>query len=268
MRLLRQLESSFVLLLVLLLVSCSAAQAAGRILLVLDDLGHSIGAAREAACHELPLEVAFSIIPGTPRAAEVGHACLVSGRDVLAHIPWEPLDNSIYVEKARLNVDCPPGRIQAVIDLAFRQLPMMIGANNHQGSRASLSEDFLGAFARIWAESGLPFIDSKTIGQRRVLPIFRATGITVLENSMFLDHVDDPLVIRERLKELEARAEKQELTIAIAHPRKNSLKEIARWASRLPEGLELVSAHDVFSSGLKDLLAESREWNQETGEQP
>jgi polysaccharide deacetylase 2 family uncharacterized protein YibQ len=268
LRPIRRLESSLILFFLLLFACSTVARASGRILLVLDDLGHSIGEAREAACHQLPLEVAFSIIPGTPRSAEVGHACLVSGRDVLAHIPWEPLDNSIYVEKARLNVDCSPGRIQSVIDLAFRELPMMIGANNHQGSRASQSENFLAAFAHAWAENGLPFIDSRTIGQSRVSQVFRATGITVLENSMFLDHVDDPLVIRQRLKELEARAFRRDLTIAIAHPRESSLAEILRWARDLPEGLELVSARDVFTASTRDLLAESRGLKLETGDQP
>lgn len=228
------------------LLTAGDTSAAGRILLIVDDLGHEISAQREAACFELPLEVAFSVIPGTPRAAGVGHRCLVEGRDVLAHFPWEPFDGGLPVEVSRLDVDGSTRRMSEIVELARAELPMMVGANNHQGSRASCDAVFLERFASVWARTGLPFLDSGTSSGSLIPELLGRQGIAVLENGIFLDHVDDDREILGMIRRLETMARSRELVIALAHPRSRTLRLLADWLSELPDGIRLVNAREAF----------------------
>lgn len=253
-------------LLFLLFVVLGAApslRAAGDILLILDDMGHGYGRARQEACLSLPVEVAFSVIPGTPRASWTARRCAEQGRDVLAHLPWQPLRARDSAECSLLRVDAGEERIRQVVERTRRELPGLVAANNHQGSRACLDPDFLARFAAVWAQTGLPFLDSRTVAGSRVPEILGAAGIPVFENRLFLDHVDEASAIRACLRELETLARERELTIAIAHPRPATLALLADWCARLPEGLRLVPASRALvpaAPGGPDAPAPAEPW--------
>jgi polysaccharide deacetylase 2 family uncharacterized protein YibQ len=216
--------------------------AAGQILLILDDMGQSYGRARLESCFDLPADVAFSIIPGTPLAARMAARCSAQQRDYLAHLPWQPQETRDPAEHLLARVDCSPRRLQQVLEQTRRELPGMVGANNHQGSRACRDTAFLRAFAQAWRPLGLPFVDSRTVAGSCVPAELGAAGIAVFENQLFLDHVDEPAAIREKLLELERLARQRDLTIAIAHPRPNTLAMLEPWLAQLPAGLELIPA--------------------------
>jgi polysaccharide deacetylase 2 family uncharacterized protein YibQ len=236
-----------------------ASHAAGRILLILDDMGHGYGRARLEPCFALPPEVAFSIIPGTAQAARTAARCTEQGRDYLAHLPWQPLRPEGQPERLLARLDCPPQRLDLILEQTRRELPALVGANNHQGSRACLDAAFLARFAQAWQPLGLPFVDSRTVAGSRVPAELGAAGIAVFENQLFLDHVDKRGAIAEKLAELEQLARRRELTIAIAHPRPNTLALLGPWAARLPAGLELVSAsRALLSPPAQDWLAQGR----------
>lgn len=236
------------LLLILPLAGPPLHGAAGRILLILDDMGHPIGAERLAACQALPPEVAFSIIPGTPLAAQLADRCTRLGRDYLAHLPWEPLNPHLPAERLLLPVKAGPDQMEALVSRARRELPDMVAANNHQGSRASLDRRFLETFARTWQPLGLPFIDSRTIAGSRVPDVLGAAGILVHVNRIFLDHVDSDEAIAAELKTLESLARREGTVIAIAHPRPRTLRLLARWLDGLPPDLALAPARLVLSA--------------------
>jgi polysaccharide deacetylase 2 family uncharacterized protein YibQ len=248
--------------LLLLLPATGGAQPAEahRLLLIIDDLGHPIGRARVEACFALPQAVAFSIIPGTPQASAVARRCARQGRDVLAHLPWEPLRRELSGERLLAPVDCDESRHEAVLARSRRELPRMVAASNHQGSRASGDERFLAAFARAWSPLGLPFVDSRTAHDSRIPAMLGAAGVPVFENQLFLDHVDEETAIRAELARLLEIARGRELTIAIAHPRLRSLRLLADWLEKLPADICLVEARAALAAPPppRDWLAQTR----------
>lgn len=253
----------FILLLLLLPVASPAQLAEqGRLLLIIDDLGHGIERGRLEACFALPPQVAFSIIPGTARAPGLAHRCARAGRDYLAHLPWEPLRDELPAERLLTPIGCDAGRLAAVLQQARRELPLMVAANNHQGSRASLDEGFLAAFARAWRPLDLPFVDSRTVAGSRVPAVLGNAGIPVFENRLFLDHVDQDGAILAELARLAVVVPGRELTIAIAHPRPRSLRLLSHWLDRLPEGIVLISARDALAAPPAgcDWLAQAAGW--------
>lgn len=236
------------ILLFLLLLSWpgGAPRAAGRILLILDDMGQAYGRDRLEASFALPVEVAFSIIPGTPLSTRMALRCASQDRDYLAHLPWQPIGQPDPAERLLTRVDCSSRRLETVLAQTRRELPALVGANNHQGSRASRDTSFLARFAEAWLPLGLPFVDSRTTAGSQVPEVLGAAGIAVFENQLFLDHVDSPQAIREQLAELERVAGRRDLTIAIAHPRPNTLALLGPWLADLPPGLELVQAREAL----------------------
>lgn len=233
------------LLLLLICAASTTARAAGRILLILDDMGHAQGKALTEACFHLPNEVAFSILPGASRASWVGRRCVREGRDHLAHLPWEPLQGErrepFFMERS-----ASLGHMRQQLERVRRILPGMLGANNHQGSRASMDTLFLDTFAQAWAPLGLPFLDSRSTAESRIPQRLEAAGIPVWENHLFLDHVDTDEAIAAELVRLEGWARERDGVIAIAHPRPRSLRLLQNWLKHLPADLELVAAHKVL----------------------
>lgn len=248
------------LFLLVLLGAARGARAAGDILLILDDMGHGYERGRLEACLELPVEVAFSIIPGTVRAPWTARRCAEQGREVLAHLPWQPLHARDSAERSLLRTDAGEARIRQVVERARRELPGLVGANNHQGSRASLDGAFLERFAAVWRETGLPFVDSRTVAGSRVPEVLGAAGVAVFENRLFLDHVNEAAAIRERLRDLEVLARGRELTIAIAHPRPATLALLGPWCADLPEGLRLVPASRALAPAAPAEPAPAEPW--------
>lgn len=248
-----------ILLLALPLAGWTQHAVRSRILLIIDDMGHPIADARTAACLSLPREVAFSIIPGTPRAALLAERCARDGRDYLAHLPWEPLRPDLPPERLLMPRGAAAGRLARLLQLVSAELPGMVAANNHQGSRASLDEAFLAAFAAAWRPLGLPFIDSRTVADSRVPRVLGAAGVAVFENRLFLDHVDTDAAIRAALASLETLARRDGAAIAIAHPRPRSLRLLNEWLGALPSDLELVPARAMLSPAPGDWIAQRRE---------
>jgi len=233
--------------LLLLALTVVSAEAAGRVLLILDDMGHNMGSARTEACFDLPREVAFSILPGAPRAASVGRRCQREGRDHLAHLPWDALS-----ERGRepffMSRDASSAELGRQLAQVRRILPGMLGANNHQGSRASTDTLFLDNFARAWAPLGLPFLDSRSTAESLIPQRLGTAGIATYENHLFLDHVDTEEAIRRELARLEEWARERDGVIAIAHPRPRTLGILREWLDHLPQDLQLVTAGAVLDA--------------------
>lgn len=213
--------------------------------LVVDDLGHAIDPALEARVLALPVEVGVSIIPGTPRAAHWAGRCAEQGRDYLAHLPWQPLDVALPPESALEPIGSETAILYTLLLEARAELPGMLGANNHQGSRASLDAGFLDAFAAAWKPFGLPFVDSRTVTGSRVGERLGAAGIPVLENRLFIDHDGSPEAIAACLERAFALARRGPVLV-IGHPRPATLDALEARIRELPAGVRLVPLSEAL----------------------
>ncbi len=229
-----------------------------RLAIIIDDMGHARNSRLDERLMALPVEIAFSIIPRTPGCASLVEHCRREDREYLAHLPWQPMNRELPREATLMAVNSSRSILYSLLLEAVECLPGMIAANNHQGSLASLDERFLERFAGIYAGLELPFIDSRTVGGSKVKTALGRHGIPVLENNLFLDHEDDPRRIRARLRDLLRLAAGRPTTIAIAHPRLNTLDALEEFLERLPDWIELVPPSEFMPrrKGMNDALAE------------
>jgi uncharacterized protein len=216
-----------------------------ELLIVIDDFGYELTPSIEAGFFELSSNIAFSIIPQTPRSRAVSQRCDEQGRDYLAHIPWEPINPELSPEPALIACSASDAILYSMVRELHYEFPSMLAANNHQGSLASQDHAFLSRFAEVWKATSLPFLDSRTVASSQVRSVFESAGIPVFSNQRFLDHVDDLDIIRENLQALSAKMQTQHRTIVIGHPRRNTLVALREWLNEgLPEGARLIALSD------------------------
>jgi uncharacterized protein len=225
-----------------------------QISIVIDDLGYGLTPALLQRLQELPLELNFSIIPGTPNARLIAEGCELLGRDYLAHIPWQPVNHELPVEAGLIPVDVSQAELKEIIEAIFTELPGIIAANNHQGSLASKDKNFLRNFAEVWRTTGLSFLDSKTHAGTKIRSVFSEFDIPVIENRLFLDHVDNRKEIDRMLDEAVRLSRRFNEVIVIAHPRRNTLDALTEFVKRVPPDVRLVSVSDLLKDPEQELF--------------
>jgi len=188
-----------------------------KIAIIVDDIGYDLTAVRELLNLDIPLT--FSILPFCPYTAESARRIHRAGREILIHIPMEPID---YPEKN-------PGRgvlLVRMSDEAIRQsleemlaaVPHASGANNHMGSRFMGQRDKLAVVFRTLKEKGLFFVDSLTTGSSEGRSAAGDVGLPFVSRDLFIDNSRDPGRNNgELLRLLEERGRARQL-IVIGHP--------------------------------------------------
>ncbi len=130
-----------------------------RVAIVIDDLGLSLRAAQTLL--GIPQPLTFAVLPKLTHSREIAEAAAAAGRDVLLHLPMEPLD---YPAK-----DPGPGALlksmtsEAMAEVLKEDLaavPNAVGVNNHMGSRLTEDEEVIRLILTMLKERRLSFLDS------------------------------------------------------------------------------------------------------------
>ncbi len=190
--------------------------------IVIDDLGNSGPAGVKAV--RLPGPVACAILPYTPYAAELAGMARRRGKEVLLHLPMEPISG----------LDPGPGALdtamsQNILELTLAgdlaSVPYASGVNNHMGSlltsRAIPMDWLMDALHR---RGGLFFLDSRTTAQTVAAHTAGIYHVPHLSRDVFLDDVATTGAIEQQFALLIRIARKRGYAVAIGHPRPATLK--------------------------------------------
>tara|TARA_R110000868_G_scaffold208192_5_gene457634 strand:+ start:1105 stop:2067 length:963 start_codon:yes stop_codon:yes gene_type:complete len=210
-----------------------------RIALIIDDVGLDT----EAAARVLALDAALTvaILPYADAASATARLAEAGGRDVLVHVPMEPLGLDDPGPHA-LRVDLSDADLRARIRWAMARVPGAVGLNNHMGSRFTRDPRAMRIALGAIAEQAPLFIDSMTTADSRGLAVAQGLGLPVLQRDIFLDHVIEAGAIRARLAEAEALARSQGHAVLIGHPHDLTLDALESWIGEAREaGFEFVT---------------------------
>lgn len=190
-----------------------------RLAVVLDDAGHSLADAETLAL--LPRDVAVAVLPNSAFCRQVAHALAGQGREVLVHLPMEPLPNGgVGPGEGAISVGLSAEEIRQRVGAARAIVPEAVGVNNHMGSRATADEGTMAAVMSALAGQGLYFLDSRTTAASLALDAARRAGIPALQRDVFLDVVAEEQAVRRALGEAVevARVNGQAVAIGHVHP--------------------------------------------------
>ncbi|QNS14454.1 divergent polysaccharide deacetylase family protein [Mannheimia bovis] len=220
-----------------ILVLFSPLAEAGKIAIVIDDVGYRVKEDREIL--SLPKEVSVAIIPFSPYATERAKEAYAQKRDILIHLPMQPKSKQL-IEANSVKIGDSEEKIRKLIDSSRGQVPYAIGLNNHMGSGATSDPATMQYLMTVLKEQSLFFLDSKTIGSSVAAKTARQVGINTLERDIFLDDSDLLSDVQKQFSQAIQYARKNGLAIVIGHPRKNTISVLKQHLTQLPKDIELI----------------------------
>jgi polysaccharide deacetylase 2 family uncharacterized protein YibQ len=192
-----------------------------KVAVVIDDLGPNKKAAENIFHINVPLTL--SVIPHeryTEWIAEQGHSL---GYDVIAHVPMEA-QKPHRLGKGGLYTWMTEGEIRETLEADFDSVPYIKGISNHMGSAFTEDERTMDILISVLKEHRFFFLDSLTTPKSAGARLARQQGVKALKRDIFLDNQDNPDYIEAQWERLINIARKRGYAIALAHPRKNTLK--------------------------------------------
>jgi uncharacterized protein len=214
-------------------------QAAAALAIVLDDAGNSLAAVREL--QELPHAVAVAVLPNAVQSREVVRELQRQGREVLLHMPMEPLPNQgPGPGEGAVLVGQSAAEVASRLERALEIVATARGINNHMGSRATADLPTMQSVMSFLRGRGLYFLDSRTTSATVAEQAARAVGVPTLHREVFLDNVDEPDAVRRRLEEAISRASADGSAVAIGHVHPVTVAVLAAELGSLPADVHLV----------------------------
>lgn len=216
-----------------------SAPASPRLAIVIDDLGASRQQARELLAIDAP--IVFSILPYTEHAREVAEMAHAAGREVLVHLPMEPVRYpEINPGEDALLTHLDKATILQRTSKHLTGIPHAVGVNNHMGSRFTQRADLLRPVLEVIATTEYFVLDSLTHEGSVLAQNAAAMHIPAYRRDVFLDVVRDTPAILHQLRKAEGLARRHGQAIAIGHPYPETIAALQQWARARGEGIAAV----------------------------
>ncbi|MCF8085728.1 MAG: divergent polysaccharide deacetylase family protein [Desulfohalobiaceae bacterium] len=200
-----------------------------RIALVMDDMGNSLPRAKEL----LRLsggEIALSVLPSSPYSVEVTRAARNRGADVLLHLPMEPKG---YPESdpgpRALFVNMEQERIRSLLRRNMKEVPGLVGVNNHMGSRFTAARSPMREVLTVLRRRDLFYMDSLTNPDSVGAELASRLGVQAIKRDLFLDNKKNVESIRYQLRKAEHLARECGNAVVIGHPYPETIEALRQW---------------------------------------
>jgi uncharacterized protein len=188
----------------------------GRIALVIDDFGDRKDGLVQAF-FDLKTPVTVSIIPGRKYSSTLATEAVKKGHETMLHLTMEPIDKKVRDDGYIILTGMSRSQIQTVIDRSLKDVPGVLGVNNHMGSKATQDRAVMTPVLQTIGDRGLFFMDSYTIAASAAFPLARELGVRTARRDVFLDAVRDAGTIRAKFDELARKARKNGSAIGLGH---------------------------------------------------
>jgi len=208
---------------------------AGRVAVVIDDLGDSVETAGSVLALDPPVTVA--VMPFRAASARVAAAAIQRGREVILHLPLEPERRSEMADAPGfLLTGMASERLERQLDADLATVPYIVGVNGHMGSRFTQDRRAMEQLLVALRARGLFFLDSLTTPSSVAAATAERVGVPFVQRSVFLDHDLQPAAVAAQLGRVERLARGGRDVVAIGHPHQVTLAALAPWMARLAAG--------------------------------
>ncbi|NMB01759.1 MAG: divergent polysaccharide deacetylase family protein [Firmicutes bacterium] len=207
--------------------------------IIIDDWGYATNASVPLLAYPLPLTVA--VLPHRIMSRELSELAYQKGHEVILHQPMEALDESQPLGEGGIYLGMDELEIAAQLKANLESLPVVVGVNNHMGSRVTADSATMSVVLEVVKELGLFFVDSRTSNMSVVPEVAREVGIPFGVNNLFLDNESDVELIKGQLRQGLRLAKQQGHAVVIGHVR--SATATALWEmvpELLDSGVQLV----------------------------
>jgi len=187
-----------------------------RIALIIDDIGFSFSIARRFLDLRVPLT--FSVLPRLSKSYDLALEIHSKGHEVMLHQPMEPHGTGFDPGPGALYTGDETEKITRVIEDNLSDIPLVIGVNNHMGSRFTECPREIRDTLNVIKTKELFFVDSLTSYRSKAFTVAKDLCMTAACRNVFLDNVPDESAIFSQLRQLENRARTFGSAVGIGHP--------------------------------------------------
>lgn len=211
-----------------------------KIAILIDDIGQDLKPLDELLRIDAP--IAFSILPFRNHSVAAARKIHEKGREVLLHLPMEPLD---YPERnpgeGALLTAMNEREIRSQVEKDLMAVPFACGVNNHMGSRFMQDGKKLKVLFGIIRDRDLYFIDSVTTASSRAAEIADETAVRFASRNFFIDHAADKNRVFRNLEGLLKKKGNGESLLVIGHPYPETIQALKTYLPRLrAKGFEFI----------------------------
>lgn len=208
--------------------------------IVIDDMGYQQKTGMALLALDLPLSFAF--LPFTPFSAALQQEAQNRGRDILLHLPLEPMDPKSNPGPGALTTAMDPQTMRDLFREDLQAVPKAIGINNHMGSRFTANPQAMQTLMTlVQTQTGnLFFLDSMTSSDSVAYDLARKMGVKTERRTVFLDNDQNSEKILAQLDLLVQLAGEHGQAVGIGHPYPATLEALRRYQSRLRTRTEMV----------------------------
>ena len=162
----------------------------GIIGLIIDDFGYRNDEVSNGFLN-LPARLTFAVIPGHEHSQSFSKNAVLSGYEVIVHMPMENIGKTFGEEEFVLMNYFQDDELIKRIKKAMNHIPEAKGLNNHQGSRATESYRVMKTLASVLKEENKFFIDSRTTINTLAEETMRQFYVPTSRRNIFLDNILD-----------------------------------------------------------------------------
>jgi len=160
------------------------------ILIIIDDFGYIKGDLLEDFA-KLPSEVVFAILPDLPHTELAVQKASQSGREAIMHIPMQAKTSNVSPGTRFLKEGLDYEQVESMVTDFYRQMPSVIGANNHMGSSATSDPALMEKLMKALGKNDLSFVDSFTSPSSVAFAMARKMNVSAAKRDIFLDVPDN-----------------------------------------------------------------------------
>ncbi|MBI3601549.1 MAG: divergent polysaccharide deacetylase family protein [Candidatus Omnitrophica bacterium] len=221
--------------------------SAGKIAFILDDWGYHMG-----NCHylkEIKAPLAVSVLPNLRHSDDIMKCASVNNKDIMLHLPLEPYHNlDSYPDNYVLTTAMPVHKIEKLLEETLTKMPLIVGVNNHMGSKATEDRALMKVIFQKLKNKGLFFVDSMTAPHHSICgQLADEMQLPFVKRDVFLDNTNTKEAIEKQIRELAQKARRRGYAIAIGHDRSLTLQVIKEDIPILQtQGFEIVHVKDLL----------------------
>ncbi len=230
----------------------------GCVAIVIDDFGYGGEGTEEMLALDIPLTCA--LMPFSKESAEDAEKIRASGKDMIIHMPMESTTGKkSWVGDKGLFLNMTDDEIRMRLEEAFDAAEGAVGLNNHMGSAIMEDERCLSIVMDEVKKRDMLFLDSRTTPDSKAEELSKKFGTCLLGRDVFLDSTDDIEVVKDRLRQAAAIAEKNGAAIAIGHVGPEGGMVTVDAIKELKEEIEGMGIKFVTISEMKNIQCGSSE---------
>ena len=212
--------------------------------ILIDDMGYNFSINNKFLKLEAPLS--FSFLPTAPYTPKLAKKAKDLGKDVLIHLPLEPVNTAIDPGPGVLRLSMDFDSMLQILRKDLDAVPGAIGVNNHMGSKFTTSKKGMELILTEIKRRGLFFVDSKTTHDSVAYATARSMGIPAAERTVFLDHDTQKESIRREINKMVKLSIENGCVLAIGHPTSNTWKVLYEELPRVRKSVSIVPVHKIL----------------------